>query len=92
MFLDDLTELLTDKIPKLSNTIIMGEFNINTEDISNFDTVIFNDTMWAFGSSQDVTKPIHQEDNILDLFFTEENSDTQVVNYKTYTCTADHCL
>ena len=32
MFLDDLADLLTEKIPKLSNTIIVGDFNINTED------------------------------------------------------------
>ena len=45
LFLDDLTHLLTEKIPKVSSTIIMGDFNINTEDLSNTDTVIFNHTM-----------------------------------------------
>ena len=73
MFLDELTDLLTEKISKLSNTIIIGDFNINAEDVSNADTVIFNDTVQALGLNQQVTNPTHQEGNILDLIFIEEN-------------------
>ena len=58
MFLDDLTDLLTEKIPKLSNTIIMGDFNINTEDVSNADTVMFNDTMQALSLNQHAIEPM----------------------------------
>ena len=72
MFLGDLRYLLTEKIPKLSNTIIMGDFNINTGDVSNISTVIFNDTMQALGVIQHVTNPTHQKGNILHLIFTEE--------------------
>ena len=57
MFLDDLTDLLTEKIPKLSNTLIMGDFNINREDVSNADTVLFSDTMQELGLNQHVTNP-----------------------------------
>ena len=83
--MDNLTYLLTEKISKLSNTIIMGDFNINTKDISNADTVAFNDTMHALGLNQHVTNPRHQKGNILDLIFTQETSDIQVENCKTHT-------
>ena len=92
MFLDDLTDLLTKKIPKLSNTIIMGDFNINTEDISNADTVTFNDTMQTFGLNQHVNESMHQKGNILDLIFTEEKSDIQVAHCKTHIYISDHCM
>ena len=49
MFIDAINDLLTDNIPKYSNIIILGEFNISTEHLSNPDTVIFNDTMAALG-------------------------------------------
>ena len=49
MFIDEMTDLLTDKIPKYSNLIILGDFNISAENVSNPDMVIFNDTMGALG-------------------------------------------
>ena len=67
MFLDDLTHLLI--IPILSNTNIMADLNINTEDVSNANTVIFNDTMHALGLNKYVTNQMHQKGNILDLIF-----------------------
>ena len=69
-------------MPKLSNTIIMGDFNISTEDISSADTVIVNDTMQALGLNQHVTNPMHQKGNILDVILTEEKSNIQVANCK----------
>ena len=90
IFLNNLTDLLTEKIPKLSNKIIMGDFNVNTENVSNADTVISNDTMQALGLSQHVTEPRHQKGNILVLIFTEEKPDIQVANCKTHTYLSDH--
>ena len=47
MFIDDVTELLAEKISKLYNLIIMGDFNIYVEDDSNTEATIFSDTMQA---------------------------------------------
>ena len=58
MFIDEITDLLTDNIPKHSNLIILGGFNISTENVSNPDTVTFNDTMAALGLQQHVQGPI----------------------------------
>ena len=49
MFIDEITDLLTDIIQKYSNLIILGGFNISTENVSNPDTVTFNDTMAVLG-------------------------------------------
>ena len=92
MFLDDLTGLLTEKIPKLANTVIKRNFNINTGDVSNADKVIFNNTMQALSLNKHVTKPMYQKSNILDFIFTEEKSDIQVANCKTNTYISDHCM
>ena len=63
----------------------MGDFNINTGDIINADTVTYNNTMQPLGLNQHVTEPMHQEGNLLDLIFTEETSDIQVK-------ISDHCM
>ena len=48
--------------------------------------------MQALGLHQHVTKLMHQQGNILDLIFTEENSDIQVANCKTHTYISDYCM
>ena len=45
MFINDITELLVNKLPQYQNSIILGDFNIHIEDITNADAIIFNDTM-----------------------------------------------
>ena len=49
MFLFEITELLTALIPKYNNLIIMGDFNMHIDDITNAENLIFNDTMEALG-------------------------------------------
>ena len=68
------------KTPKLSNTIFVGDFNINTQDIFNVDTVMFGDTMQALGLNQHVTEPMHQMGNINTDTLAEEKSNIQVAN------------
>ena len=70
MFLDDLTELLTDKLAQLESIILLGDFNIYIEETTAPDTVIFNDTMEALGLTQHMTQPVHNKCHILDLVFT----------------------
>ena len=63
----------------------MGDFIINTEHVSNADSVVVNDTMQALGLIQHVTEPMHQKGTILDLIFTVENC-------KTHTYISDDCM
>ena len=71
MFIDAITEYLTDVLSKHKNNVILGDFNIHTEDLSSSDTVIFNDTMEALGLEQHVKFPTHRCGNTMDLIFTE---------------------
>ena len=47
MFLDEITKLLTTLISKYNNLIIMGDFNMHIDDITNVENLIFKDTMEA---------------------------------------------
>ena len=71
MFIDEITYLLTETVPKYPNLIILGDLNISTENVTNPDTVIFNDTMAAFGLQQHVQGPTHKMGNTLDLIFSQ---------------------
>ena len=64
----------------LDNLIILGDFNINTEDITSVENTIFNDTMIAFGLKQHVQGPMHRLGNMLNLIFTQLESEVKVIN------------
>ena len=80
MFLDEKTELLTSLIPKHNNVVIMGDFNMHTDDITNLENLIINDTMETLGSSQQVRTSTHKQGNILDLMYTQDNSELKYRN------------
>ena len=71
MFIDTIMQYLTDVLYKHKNNVILGDFNIHTEDLSSSDMVIFNDTMEALGLEQHVKFLTHRCGNTLDLIFTE---------------------
>ena len=71
MFIDDITELLVNKLPQYENRVILGDFNIHTEDLTNADAIIFNDTMRVLGLEQHISGPTHVRGNTLALIFTQ---------------------
>ena len=58
-FLDDLTELLMDKLAQLEHIVLLGDFNLHIEETTSPDTVILNDTMEALVLNQHLTQPMH---------------------------------
>ena len=70
IFLDELTELLTTRLPNMENAIILGDFNMHIEDTNDYNSKIFVDTMEDLGLKQHVMEPTHQKGNILDIIFT----------------------
>ena len=62
IFLDELTELLTTKLPNMENAIILGDFNIHIENTNDYKSNIFLDTMAALGLKQHVTEPTLQKE------------------------------
>ena len=80
MFLDEIMELIMTLIHKYNNILLLGNFNMYIEDISNVGNIIFNDTMEALGLIQHVKSPTHRQGNTLDLIFNEANSQIQMSN------------
>ena len=91
-FLDELTELLTTRLPNLENPIILGDFNMHIEDTNNYNSKNFVDTMEALGLKQHITAPTHYKGNILDLIFTETMSQMKVSQPIMLNFISDHRL
>ena len=92
MFIDEITDLLTDTVPKYPNLIILGDFNISTEKVTSPDTVIFNDTMAALGLQQHVQGLTHKMGNTLDLIFSQLETRLTVTGTTTHSFVSDHCM
>ena len=92
MFLDEITELLTALIPKYNNLIIMGDFNMHIDDITNVEILIINDTMEALGLSQQVRTPTHRQGNILDFIYIDDTSQFEYRNCQTHGLISDHAI
>ena len=92
MFIDDITDLLVDKIGKYNNTVMLGNLNMHIDDLSNADSHIFNDTMQAFGLKQHETSPTYKYDHILDLVYSKVNSELNLHNCRVHEFISDHAL
>ena len=92
MFFDEITDLLTDIVPKYPNLIILDDFYISTEKVTNPDTVIFNDTMAALGLQQHVQGPTPKMGNTLDLIFSQLETGLTVTAMTTHGFVSDHCM
>ena len=91
-FVDEITSLLTERIPNLSNIIILGDFNINTVETTSTDDTIFNNTMTALRLEQHIHSPTHKLGNTLDLIFTQLQGEVKVTNATTHGYISDHCM
>ena len=92
MFIDEITELLAGRIVKYNNMVILGDLNMHVDDLPNADSYIFNDTMLAFGFKQHVTAPTHKCGHIIDLVYSEVNSELNLHNCKVHEFISDHAL
>ena len=92
IFLDEITKLLTSKLPNMENAIILGDFNMHMEDLNNNNSKIFVDTVEALGLKQHVVEPTHQKGNILDLIFTKITSQIKVSQLEMLDFISDHLL
>ena len=82
MFLDELTDHLTEWMSSFRNFLIGGNFNIHIDDTEDRDAQIFNDTMEALALQQHVMFPTHQPGNTLDLIFTEITSKLDIKKFQ----------
>ena len=91
-FVDEITSLLTERIPNLSNIIILGDFNISTMETTSADETIFNNIMAALGLEQHIQGPTHKLGNTLDLIFTQLYGEVKVTNATTHGFISDYCM
>ena len=75
MFNDKLTNHLTSILLNISGSIILGDFNMHVDDVTDTEAIIFNDTMTALGLDQHVMNETHNKGNVLDLIFMEITMD-----------------
>ena len=71
---------------------MLGDFTISTENVSNPDTVIFNDIMAALGLQQHVQGPNHKMGNTLDLIFSQLEMLLTIAGTATHGFVPDHCM
>ena len=67
MFVDDLTEHLSDLLTANRSNIILGDFNMHVDEPMDTEANIFNDTFIAFGLLQHANISTHNHGNTLDL-------------------------
>ena len=90
IFLDEITKLLTLKLPNMENAIILGDLKMHIEDPNDFNSKIFVDMMEALGLKQLVVEPTHQKGNILELVFTKVLSQINVRQLEMLNFISDH--
>ena len=92
MFIDNITDLLADKTGKYNNIVMLVDLNMHIDEPTNADSHIFNDTMQAFGLKQHATSPTHKYSYILDLVYSEVNSEFNLHYCKVLEFISDHAL
>ena len=70
-FLDEVSKLTQLLMTNYTNLVLLGDFNIHTQDTENPDSVTYSDTMEALGLQQQIHKPMHRLGNTLDVICTE---------------------
>ena len=91
MFINDITELLTEVLSQHQNIILAGDFNIHINNQEDPEGNILMDTMTALGLQQHTNFITHCTGNTLDLIFAEI-----IMRQKVLKCTpgpfiSDHC-
>ena len=76
----------------MKNAIILGNFNMHIEDLTDNNSQIFVDTMEVLGLQQHVNQLTHQKGNILYLIFTEVTSKISVRELEIFNFISDHWL
>ena len=91
-FTDEFLEKYAEFGAKYNNILIVGDFNIHVEDVTNGDAEQFLDMCKVIGLDQHVNFVTHHHGHTLDLVLTELNSPIQESNIKSGEYISDHCL
>ena len=78
VFITEFTEFLTEANSKDNNILILGDFNIHTNDLEDTDLCLLLDNISAFNLKQQVDIPMHNLGCTLDIIITENPQEYQV--------------
>ena len=92
IFIDEITELLTEVLPSSKNYIILQDLKLYVSDQDDTGAQIFSDSMEVLGLKQHLMIPTHKSNNVLVLIFSEIISDISVEAVETASYISDHCL
>ena len=79
-FLNEVSKLTQLLITKFTNLVLLGDFNIHTQNTESADSIAYNDMMEALGLTQHIEKPTHRLGNTLDLIYTESLDRVRVIH------------
>ena len=79
-FLDEVSCFIQYLISNHQNLVILGDFNIHTQDLTNPDLLEYNDTVEALGLRQHIMEPTHKKGNTLELIYTESIDTVEVLH------------
>ena len=79
-FLEELSKLTQLLMTNYTNLVMLGHFNIHTQDMENPDSITYNDTMKALGLQQHIDKPTHKFGNTLDLIYMESLDRVRIIH------------
>ena len=91
-FIDEFVDFLEENLPKFSNIIIMGDFNIHINKPEINDNMQFIDILQALNLQQWIPFSTHKDGNILDLIISEDGGIMTVTNVTQQHFISDHRL
>ena len=80
IFLDNITNLLTEVSSRFNTIILIGDLNIYMEDQEDNDAILLSNTLEAFNLTQHIKFPMHNLRHPLDLIATEYNPRQQITS------------
>ena len=89
-FLDDLTNFMTELLPRWPENVLLGDFNLHVSNDDDIDSTIFLDTIEAMCLYQYVTFLTHKQGNTLDLVISELGSTSKVMTTSPGAYLTDH--
>ena len=92
MFIDDITDHLSDLLTVNQNNLIIGDFNMHADDSMDSEANIFNDIIIAYRLKQHVMLPTHNLGNTLDFMFIEIIDKISIGKVETGSTLSDHKL
>ena len=79
IFIDDLTELLTEVVSNHNNIVILGDINIHLSEPEDTDAEALHDIFEVFNIMQHIMFPTHNLDHTLDMIATEIRQNRNVI-------------